>query len=331
MVTALTRAQYGVEATRGTAVAASKRLLGRIRATPHFETYRPDDEERNSLASFHRRTIVGQHSTLEWEGSLTFEQIVNFLSMGVKAEAITTPTNGVLTRDWTYEPTLTAVNAQKAFTIEHGDDIQAYRYVFTMAEQLEFTYAMNATLMARATLFARAYSQVSFTGAPTLATVEDAVTDKTKLYVDTTWAGLGTTELNAVLVNASLRLPTGLTRTKYADGSLEFSGFGESKRALEVELTLRHSAVGRDSFLERLDDGALRFIRLETTGSEIEAVTPTYNKLFRADMAVRFHEGGPLFESAEGENTFVLRGTTYHDPTADRDFRFMVRNTVTAL
>jgi hypothetical protein len=328
MVTALRRIQYGVETTRGTAVSASKRLLGRLSTTPRYELYRPDDEERNSLGMYHRLTNVGQHSELEWAGSLTFEQVIVFLSMGVKAEAISTPAGGTTSRDWLYEPTLTAANSQKAFTFQYGDDVQAYQYVFTMAEELEFTYAMNAVMTGRARMFARKYTQTTFTASPTLATVEDVVTNNTKLYVDTTWANLGTTEKNAVLVNATLRLPTGLTRTKYADGSLNFSSFGEAKRSMEVEMTLKHSAVGRDDFLEKFDDQSLNFIRLETSGSTIEGAL---TKLFRVDMAVRWHEAGALFEDMNGENIFVLRGQTYHDPTADRDLRILVRNTQTAL
>jgi len=312
-------------------------LFGRMTMAPNLNLYIPEDEERNSLAMIHRRTIVGQHSELKYDGSVTFEQIINLLAMALEgatddagAGLITTPSNGILTRDWTFEPTLVASAIQNAYTVQYGDGSQAYQSSFVMCSQLAFTYAMEEPLVVSADLFGRLQTKVSFGGTPTELTVEDAVTQKTKIYGDTTWAGLGTTQLSDVLISATVTIPTGLGMTRYADGSLEFSAFTESKWGADVELVFKHNATGIAEY-DKYIAGTTQFIRLETTGSEIEAVTPTYDKLFRLDLALHYTEPPTLFDDENGENVVAMTGKTFHDPTAGRQLRAMVRNSQTAL
>ena len=340
MTMGLRKIQIRREDTRGTPVTtAMDILLGRMTMTPSIGLYIPEDEERNSMALLHRRSEVGQESSMSYDGSVTFEQIINLLAMGIhgaSADAgtglITTPTNGVLTRDWTYEPTLIASASPNAYTVQYGDNQQAYQSSFVMARRLAFTYAMGEPLVVSADLFGQFATKVSFGGTPTELTVEDAISQKTKIYADTTWAGLGTTQISNALISASVSIPTGLVPVRYADGLLEFSGFSENKWAADVELVYKHNAAGETEYDKyTATGGTLTFIRLETTGSEIEAVTPTYDKLFRLDLSLRITEPPVLFGEQDGENVIRLVGRTFHDPTADRQLRAFVRNTQTAL
>ena len=337
MVTGLRKIQLRREATRGTAVVtAMDQLFGRMTLTPTLNLYMPDDEERNSLALLHRRSEVGQQAALKYEGSLTFEQVINLLAMGIQgatADAgtglITTPTGGINTRDWTYEPTLTALMAPNSYTIQYGDNQQAYQCAFVMASELEFVYAMGEPVMVSAELFGRYPSKVSFGASPTILTLEDAISQKTKIYADTTWAGLGTTQISDTLIAATVRIPTGIGPTRYADGSLDFSGYTEQKWAAEVDLTFKHNTSGVAEYDKYAAvGGTLTFIRLETTGALIEGAL---NKLFRLDLALRYTEAPELFGDQDGENVVRLVGKTFQDPTAVRQFRALVRNSQTAL
>jgi len=243
VTTALKRIQIGLESTRGTLVAADTVLLGALQYTDDRAFHMPEDEERNSLALLHRQTEIAKGTTLQFTGAVTFEQILQFLSMGVKgAITPTTPTNGVLTRDWTFLPTLTALNAPDSFTFEYGDDQQEYECGYVMAEQLELAFAMGEVGQLSANLFGKATAKSTFTGALSAPTVEDVVSQTMKFYKDTSWANLGNTEKAAILANATIRIPTGFTKVPYGDGSTEWSTHGESKRAAEVEITLRHNA-----------------------------------------------------------------------------------------
>lgn len=311
---ALRRVQIGLESTRGTAVAADVKLMGMLTMDPTQVLYMPEDEERQSLALLHRREIVAEMANMHFESSLNFEQLIHFLAMGVgnHGSQPTTPTNGVLTRDWLFEPSHSASNAQAAYTLEYGDDQQEYESAFVMCSQLEFTWALEESVKMSAELFGRSVTKATFTSLSD-PTIEDAVTQLTKMYVDTTWANLGTTQKASLMASATVRIPTGVGPTRYADGSLEFSNFVERKRAAEVEILMIHGADGEAEF-DKYEAGTTSFIRLQTTGTEIEAVTPTYDKLFRVDLAVKYTEPPQFFQTHNGENAVRMVGRTFLDP-----------------
>ena len=331
MTTALRRIQCALETTRGTKLAADTIMLGALQYTDMRTWISPEDEERNSLALLHRQTEVSKQTDIQFTGAVTYEQILQFLSMGVKgAITPTTPTNGVLTRDWTFLPSLIASNAQDSFTFEYGDDQQEYECGHVMCSQLEMSFPMGEAGSLTATLFGQGTAKSTFTGALTAPTVEDVASQDFALYVDSTWAGLGTTQKTGILANLTVRLPTGVNPQKYADGSTDFSTFSEQKRAAEIELTLRSNSDGIAQY-DNYVASTLIFVRLEATGSEIEQVTPTYDKLLRMDFAIRYTEPPTFFEDYNGHNTVVLRGRTFHDPTSGNDMSFLVRNTQTAI
>lgn len=341
MTTALRRMQVGLESTRGTLVAANKRWAGALQYSDVREAHMPEDEERNSLALLHRRTELAKHTELSLTAAATYQALPDFLSMAIKgAITPTTPTNGVKTRLWTILPSLTASNAQDSFTVEYGDDQQEYECGHVMAEQLEFAGSMGEALQMTVGMFGQGTAKATFTGGLTKfyeqtssgagLTLEDISLQDFKIYVDSTWAGLGTTQKTAVLAGLSVRIPTGLTMIRYADGSKDFSTFGEQKRGAEVELTLRHNADGEAQY-DNYVAGTLIFVRLIATGSEIEAVTPTYDNQFTMDFAMRYTEAPQFFSDYNGHNTVVLTGRTFHDPTSDNDMNFVVQNEVSSL
>lgn len=325
-IQALRRIQIGQESVRGTAVAADAILLGRLTATPTINWYKPQDEERNSLALNHRLTNVGQQNNLSYEGSLTFEQVGHFLSMGVGALITSQPDAGGAPNvyDHTFEPLLNALAAPKAYTFEYGDNQQEYESAFLMAAALDFSYAIGEPWQVSADLFARFPSKSTFTGALTPPTVEDVIGQKTKVYIDSTWAGLGTTQVSSTLINAKVSGSTGLVPTRYSDGDLEFSDVAENKRAAQIELMFKHNASGIAEY-DNMAAGTMVFVRLEVEGSNIET---TFNRTWRIDLAMRYTEAPEQFGDQDGENVIALVGETFHDPTADRDIRYFVRNNV---
>lgn len=313
MVMGLRKIQIGSETTtaRGTAVAATRVLFGTMTMTPTLALHIPEDEERNSLSMAHRSTIVGQHEALTFNSNLDFENVPYFLAMGITGDASPTGGTSANGRTWIFTKNTTARNWQDSYTVEYGDDNQEYEATFVLAEQLEFTYAMGEPVTMSATMFGRLDSTGTFTSLTEPDNVETAVTAKTTMYSDTAWANLGNTTTTNTLVNAVVRIPTGLQRTKYADGSLDFSGFSESKYSAEVELTLVHNTFGQTALAEYRNQN-LRFLRLETLGSTLGS-TSALTHTFRIDMAFKYTEPPQLFTDQNGENTIVLRGRSFDD------------------
>ena len=329
MVMALRKIQIGQESTRGTGVAADIILLGRLSQTHEITWDAPEDEERNSLAMFHRQTNVGQQVALKYEGNMTFQQVIHLLAMGIGALTTTQPDVGgsPTVYDHTFEPTLIALAAQKAYTVEYGDKKQEYESVFLMAEQLEFTFAIGESWQMGADLFGRFPTKSTFTGALTDPVVEDVIGQKSKLYIDTSWANLGNTQVSSSLISASIRIPTGLAPTRYADGTIELSDVAENKRAAEVELVFKHDTSGVAEY-DKFAAGTLLFVRLETEGSVAENA---FNFTTTWDFALRYTEPVEFFGDQDGENVIRLTGKSQQDPTAVRDMRFKVRNTTASL
>lgn len=329
MVTALRGIQIGKESVAGTRVAADIIWLGSGEMTDQRTWHAPDTEERNSLSLEHRQIEVAKQSQFVYRGSITFEQILFLLDMGVKGSVSpSTPTNGVLTRDWTYTPNNSSLNVPETYTIEYFDNQQEYEFGHGIVEQMALNFPMGEVGNVQATLFGQGTAKATKTAALSDPTVEDVVSQKGKIYIDTSWANLGNTQKSGLLANSSIAFTTGFAPVPLADGSTDFSTYAERKRALDVTMTLRHNSDGVAQF-DNYAAATGIFVRLEWTGSEIEQVTPTYDKLLRVDMALRFKNPPRFFGDHEGLNTIEMNARTFKDPTSGNDFSFFVRNTVT--
>ncbi|MCH8991278.1 MAG: hypothetical protein IIA44_05945 [Acidobacteria bacterium] len=86
---------------------------------------------------------------------------------------------------------------------------------------------------------------------------------------------------------------------------------------------MKAGANGADAVI-RVPAGTMVFVRLEVEGSAIEA----FNKAWRIDLAMRYTEAPEQFGEQDGENVIGLSGETFHDPTSDRQIRYLVRNSV---
>ena len=338
---AFRRIHIGKEAVRGTRVAATRQLLGAFTLQAQEENFIPEDEERNSLALLHRRVSISQHSTMRYTGSAKFEELPFFLNMcmkGLVAGDIKTPTNATNARRIEFTPVLRGEAAARninrgnhhvSYTFEYGDDQQAYEVGFGLATQLQLAYDARAEVRLTADLFGRYPAKDTFTSGidlPSKDDLEDLVTLKSELFVDTSWATLGTSKKGTILAAANITIPSGLNMTQYVDGDLDFTNVVETKRAMDFEFTLRHDSEGVAEYDKYVADNPI-FIRFVTKGSELDAAdsgntqaTPSgaaYTKEFGLDISGIYTEPPEFFGDRDGENIIVLRGRSFEDPTPD--------------
>jgi len=324
---AFRRIQIAKEATRGTILPATLKLIGTLTMTPEIDWHRPVDE-RNSLAEFRRSIATGQRAALSYEGAATYEQLIHFLGMAI--EGVTTPTTpggGILSRDWSYQPALTGRHNQNAYTFEYGDETQEFESAFCMIDNLELGLALNDVLTVRADMFGYFPAKSSFTGALSDPSVIEVVANHAKLYIDGTWATLGTTEKASLLTGATWRLATGLIPIKYADGSLDFSAFMEQRRHLEVDMDLAMGADGVTEY-DAAVAGTDRAIRIELVGAIIESAI-TYNVIL--DTFGRYEQVPEIFGVRDGENILALTLLSHEETVTNNDFEVIVTNKETAL
>lgn len=309
---AFRRIQTGLEATRGTLVAADKKLYGSLTMTPEITYHRPMDE-RNSLAEFRRSVATAQRTTLRYEGDATYDQIVDFLSMALKGAI--TPTGPVVMSEadrlWTFTPNLTSKNVQDSFTFEYGDDTQEFECGFVVCENLELSIALGEVLGLRADLFGKLAAKATFTGSISEVAVTEIVANDVEIWIDGTYANLGTTLKATLLTGGSIRIATGLVPVKYADGSLDMSTVMEQRRHLEMDLDLAIGTDGiteYDAYIANTD----RAIRIKFTGAAIVGSASQVYAL-TIDAFGRYTSAPELFGTRDGENIMRLSFSSHED------------------
>ena len=335
------RIQTGIETTRGTKVAATRRLLGKLTMDPDITYHRPEDE-RGSLASFYRQTKMAQRGKISFEGGATFEQIIDLLAMSIKGGVTavvavaadwptgttTVPVAAVLAvlKKWVFAPNLVTRSNPNAFTFEYGDNTRQFASPFCMVENLELSGALDEVMNIRADIFSR-YPEIRvWTGSIAQEPVVDIATNNGALFITDTWAKLQATDISSykkadLVSGTNFKLETGLMPVKHMDGTVEFTNFSEGRRHVELGIEYVSSTDGQTEY-DKMYSGDQRAIRLRFTGSDSQFVN--------FDIVGRYMGAPSFFGAKDGENLFELTLASFDDGAA-HDFAVTVVNKESAL
>lgn len=319
--------QLGKETTRGTAVAATKKIAGVLSDEIEDEWDRPEHVlGRQSLFEKGIATRILQQVGLKYSGPAYYEQLLWWLGMGIKGGVAGVQQGGVAAYLWTYSPTLTAGDAPDTYTIEYGDEQQNFETEYCMARSLTLAGAPREPWKIDVDIVGRKQTESTVTAALTLVTgLEAPPFNKTNLYIDTTWAGLGATVKAGTLVNCSLTIP-GFKALANADGNDYFSAYGIQGRAITGKLAMLFNATAnteRDAYAAR----TARFVRLDCQGTLLAGA---YYKWLRIDMCLEYTKFKVLGEW-EGQTLVEAEFVTCYDPTGTKEFELSVQNGLAAL
>lgn len=319
--------QLGKETTRGTAVAATKKIAGSLDVEIEDEWDRPEHVlGRQSLFEKGIATRLLQQVGLKYSGPAYYEQLLWWLGMGVVG-GVTGVQQGVTAAYlWTYEPTLATGNAPDSYTIEYGDEQQNFESEYCIARSLTLSGAPKEAWKIDVDIVGRKMTESTVTGSLTPVTgLETPPFNKTNLYIDTTWAALGGAVKAATLVNCSLAIPC-FKALANADGNDYFSAYGIQGRAITGKMALLFNATAnteRDSYAAR----TARFIRLKCQGTLIEG---SYYKWLLIDMCVEYTKFKVLGEW-EGQTLVEAEFVSCYDPTGAKEFVISVQNALAAI
>src|SRR6187399_723439 len=271
-----------LEATRGTVITPpthSMPVAGVI--TPVRTKYRPA-EQRGTLEEWYRSKTVHTSATWDIPDSLLDPNYATLIfNMFAKAvTAPTTPTNGVLTRLWTFVPTITSDDLKSASMYFGDPNVQVFQAAYCMGDEL--TVTADATTDDAATFAANGMgkfpTRVTAPVLPAAIPGDLLMPGAMQLWIDTSSA-IGTTEVTGRFVKTDWTLPTGMTYKNYANGptaGLSFTKTGRAPRhaeaSIEVELNETSIAAGKEYLTWEADTVVKMRIRLN--GSLIESVTP---------------------------------------------------------
>jgi hypothetical protein len=325
-----------LETTRGTAVTPPTHLLPFMgTVTPTNEIYRPE-ESRGTLARNYRSKVVRKGAEWEGEGGLDPNYAPLIFNMVTKAvTAPTTPTNGVLTRLWTFVPTLNADNLKSA-TLYFGDPnmTSVMQAAYAMAEELNISADASGTDGVTWTINGKAQfpTMVSSPTLPAQTIGSLLMPGAMQMWLDTSSA-LGTTAVTGRLISTDWTIPTGVSfkhRAVGPTGGLGFGATGRGKREATASVVVEFNDAAIAAEYAHFAAGTTVKLRVRLNGDLIESVTPDYYEYVQLDIVGTLSdlEWGDL----EGTNrTLGLTVTSQYDATLAADYALYVQNTKTAL
>jgi len=309
------RVQYGKESpsAKGTAVAATRYFLGQSQqiAPDRKPTY---PVEQFGVRAESLRSVVHQYL---FNGSLQsehgyFQALPMIFSGGLKgglSPSEVTPAQGDYL--WTHTPSMTAIDAVDAFTIEMGDDTQAYEAEFCEFERIKISgqvaqAAEASPVNIAADFYGRQLTATTFTGAISLPTVEPMNAKLARLYVDTAWAGIGGTEKAGILRAFDIEIITGRHPKFHGSANKYFSGSEGGPIGVMANFTLEGNSDA-DAAWDTFMANTFAAVRLQINGSVIGSGTPHSLKI---DIGGTWESVVPLGGEDKGNNlhTATLHG-----------------------
>ena len=329
---AFNQIQATVETTNGTdSGAVPDALLGNLSVTPTVGLHQPTDT-RKSLALLHRDTVVANGMTARFSGDANYEQIITWISMVMNRGDIAQQ-GSTTAYDFVYDPAINATRTFHSLTLEYGDDQQAFKSLFVCASSLELTYTMGSPVQLSVDMFGHPPQKQAFTGSPTEFTNPNLIlSDGMKFYINDAWTDTPT-EYASMLVGASIRIESGLTPVRYAEGldsndEIPFSAVVQNKRSHLMSLDFITTSDWEEKVYDTWLDRSNRVIVLDVTSAADAGLNEAYN--FRVKMNGRFTGMGEFYGDHNGLNMVRAEFTSMDNLAATpRDLDIRVQNAET--
>lgn len=324
-----------LESTRGTAITTPTHAMNVPLLIKPWRTKVRPKEARGTLAMNYRAKDT--RAGCDWSFAAVEADsayLTVWLNMFMKAvTSPSTPTNGVLTRLWTFTRSLTADDL-KAATLWGLDPglTNVLRAPFCMAD--EFVFENDATGEGLATLTGKGRgrfpSKVAAPTVPASIAGDTFPAQLMQLWIDTSSA-IGTTAVSGRLLKAKHTFSTGVTY-KYADGgvtsTLDFTRAGRIA-TVGVMTELEFELLDYTQYDQWAANTTLK-VRVRHNGALIESVTPDYYHYFEVDQYGPFDQLD--WGEHEGSNRIVkLTIASQYDATLGSDVSVKVQNTRTSL
>lgn len=326
------------ENTPGTAEVATEILFGILTTFESGEVLEQPDEDRGSLARHMANDFfVGKEAHLVWTGDVNFRHIIYALAMAIRGNVSPTQPDAInqpLAYLWTFTPALTQANTPDqangidTFTIEYGDNTQAYEVEYCFATRLQISGAPNQPVKFTLNITGRRQSDASFTGSLTAQAVQRAPFNLGKFYIDTAGASLGNTQKTGLLRAFTWTLDTKFVASYASDGNLYFSGVDEDKKSPELQLTYAWGSAA-DAERTKYENRTTTFVRIAILGAtEIDSGQGNVPYLY-LDQAIRYRTW-PTLGDDKGRSTVQVVADAVYDATWAKMFEAAVLNDLSA-
>lgn len=253
------RWQAGIEATRGTAVPATRRLYvidGEANlAAPQLIF----PEDRGDLINVYEANLGNKEITAAIRDyKVTFEDLIFWLSLALKGGV--TPT-GIDPYTWAFTPSVSTDDLKSA-TLEWADGFDEWQIPFGMCNVLTLRGTVGDIWHLSADLLGKDMVDQALTGALGSIVREAALFSKTQIFIDS--ATIGTTEVTGRLTEAEIAINNNFA-TEYFNNSLLMTGVNRGKRVITARLRLKFNSIAEyNNWLAE----TTRKIRVRIAGSD---------------------------------------------------------------
>lgn len=309
--------QYGRESTKGTAVAATARFPGTIQVPPDRKPVFPEAalglRVRSARSAIRQILVDGATLTMQ---EAVFQKLPWLFGLGLKG--ITTVASPVTVGQsdylWDFTHSLTAANAPDSATIEFGDDTQAYEIEYCMARRykIDIKVGEDASVAIETEIFGRQITPTTFTNSIANATLTDIIANLSRIWIDSAWASLGTTEKTGLMRECSIEILTGVHPKFNAQNTKTFSSYGESFLDCRATFTFEGNSDA-DAQFDLFQAGTPAAIRVGCFGPTIGTGTP---HSLVVDMFGTWEEVVPLGGEKDGDNLHTAIFQTHSDGLA---------------
>jgi len=341
---ALTRVQVGKESTRGTAVASTRRLVS---TDAVYTRTREQEEFLAEMNGALARTVLAPVDTMhqtdfEFTIPLDFEQVLLPCLSGLRG-GITPSTPGTgAARLWVFtlgnsDPLIDTYTIEYAVrNAEASIDEMGFESPYGFTTGISIQGGDSGLPQATFTMVGRKSKSATSTGAIALPTRTHAANGKWSIYVDDTWANLGTAQISAQVHGFTWSLEGHVAPERFLDGrvDLDFSGYipliGRVVD-LSLDVTINPDATGfiQEEIVHR-DAGDLRFVEVAMTGAAFVAPDAAFNHFVKLDGAY-FHAPDSMSEFGADRNgmmTANMHLLSAYDATGANDIQVQVQNTL---
>lgn len=301
--------QSGLEGTRGTAVAAtSKMAIEGLEVTALDEIARPKLAKGLITRNPGDETAIARGTSFRIpETPVVYDQIHQLLGMSV-AGGVTA--SGADPYTWTHTRDITADPDPDTRTLERrisdGSNHVDHEWAYAFLSMIRFIYATDQQLRFAAEGFARRRQGSTLTAAQAMPTTEIPAAALAKIWIDATWAALGTTQITGQVIGADITFRTGLKPKMTLDGrtDLDFTTHILEAAEVGIDATIRMLVKANSgqyaTELAAAEAETLRAVRLKVEGTQSRALT--------LDMLLK-HEPGSIqtIASEDGQDIVEMR------------------------
>lgn len=328
-ITLLTRCQIGKETTAGTAVASTNIM--------RFESGFLDDQREvqhvpeniGYLSKVNRTNTPKFLGYYSMKGIATFEQFPYFLESSIKTATPVQDGSGS-GYIYTYTGETTAANTIATYTLEGGDNQQAYEMEYAFAKTWTLSGAGGAGLDLSGDWYGRQVQKTTFTGSLSLPSVDEINFGEGKLYIDTVGGTMGTTQVTNTWLDFSLKYDSGVKEQFTGSGEKYFSHVEHAGPEITLDITLEHD-TNSVSLFDALQAETPYQIRMLFEGPALTTAGTSYTyKTLKIDLVGKVEKWGTP-TSKDGVNAIPITFRAAYDGTCAKFFEMVVVNELSSL